>query len=281
MKRAAALKVDHVFLDLEDAVAPQQKIAARSKAIAALNGLQWIPRTRCVRVNDVHTPWCHDDIIDVVTYAGRNMDTVMLPKANRVSDVLFVHTLLEQLELKLGMEKRIGIECLIEDVEGMQNVDEIAACSDRLEALILGMGDYSASHHIQLEHVGPASEYSGDIWHYARCRMTVACRANRIDPIDGPFASIRDLDRYRVDAMNSAILGLVGKWALHPSQIEIAEEVFSPDPHDVAVARKQKAAYERAVADGHGAIEVDGVMVDAATMRIVRNIIDRADLIGM
>jgi len=281
MAKAAAMDLDHVFLDLEDAVAPSAKPAARGMIVDALNNLQWTPRTVCVRINDVETQWCHDDIIEVVTGAGENLDTIMLTKAKSAADVRFVHLMLDQLEQKLGLQKRIGIECLIEEVEGMMNVEEIAACSDRLECLVFGMGDYSASQQMQLSSVGSTGGYPPDIWHYPRYKMTIACRANGIDPVDGPYANFRNPDGYTKEAERSLILGMVGKWAIHPSQVEIAQDIFAPDPEEVAAARKQKEAYDQALAEGLGAINVDGVMVDAASIRIVQNLIDRADLIGI
>ena len=281
MTKAAALDLDHVFLDLEDAVAPSAKANARGLIVDALNSLDWTPRTRCVRINDVETEWCHDDIIEVVTGAGENLDTIMLTKAKSAADVMFVHLLLDQLEAKLKLKRRIGIECLIEEVEGMMHVEEIAACSDRLECLVFGMGDYSASQQMQLSAVGSTGGYPPDIWHYPRYKMTIACRANGLDPVDGPFANFRNPDAFRKEAERSLILGMVGKWAIHPSQIDIAQEVFAPDPEAVESARRQKAAYEAALAEGLGAINVDGVMVDAASIRIVENLIDRAELIGI
>jgi citrate lyase subunit beta/citryl-CoA lyase len=280
MTKAAALELDHVFLDLEDAVAPSAKAGARGQIVEALNSLTWTPRTRCVRINDVETEWCHDDIIEVVTGAGANLDTIMLTKAKSAADVMFVHLLLDQLEAKLKLKRRIGIECLIEEVEGMMHVEEIAACSDRLECLVFGMGDYSASQQMQLSAVGSTGGYPPDIWHYPRYKMTIACRANGLDPVDGPFANFRNPEAFRKEAERSLILGMVGKWAIHPSQVEVAQEVFSPDPEAVESARRQKAAYQAALAEGLGAINVDGVMVDAASIRIVENLIDRADLIG-
>ncbi len=279
--KAAGLTVDHVFLDLEDAVAPSAKADARGKIVAALNGLTWQPKTLCVRINDVDTPWCHDDIIEVVTGAGDKLDTIMLTKAKRPEDVVFVHLLLDQLEAKLGLERRIGIECLIEEVEGMMHVDEIAACSDRLECLIFGMGDYSASQQMQLGYVGASGTYPPDVWHYPRYKMTIACHANGIDPVDGPYANFRDNEAYRREAERAFALGMVGKWAIHPAQIEPAHAVFTPNADAVEAARRHKAAYEQALAEGLGAINVDGVMVDAASIRIVQNLIDRADLIGL
>lgn len=281
MAKAAALDLDHVFLDLEDAVAPNAKLAARGMIVNALNNLEWKPRTVCVRINDVETEWCHDDIIEVVTGAGDKLDTIMLTKAKCAADVRFVHLMLDQLEKKLGLIQRIGIECLIEEVEGMMNVEEIAACSDRLECLIFGMGDYSASQQMQLSAVGSTGGYPPDIWHYPRYKMTIACRANGIDPVDGPYANFRNPEGYTKEAERSLILGMVGKWAIHPNQVEIAQKIFAPDPEEVAAARKQKEAYAKALEEGLGAINVDGVMVDAASIRIVQNLIDRADLIGI
>ncbi len=281
MAKAAGLDLDHVFLDLEDAVAPTAKADARGLVVEAINGLEWQPRTVCVRINDVDTEWCHDDIIEVVTGAGAKLDTLMLTKAKRAADVIFVHLMLDQLEKKLGLTRRIGIECLIEEVEGMMNVDEIAACSDRLECLVFGMGDYSASQQMQIATVGGSGGYPPDLWHYPRYQMTIACRANGIDPVDGPYANFRNPEAYRKEAERAHALGMAGKWAIHPSQIELANEVFTPTAADVASARAQKAAYDEALAQGIGSINVDGVMVDAASIRIVQNTIDRADLIGI
>lgn len=281
MRKSADLDLDHVFLDLEDAVAPSAKPDARGKIVEALNTLEWRPRTLCVRINDVETQWCHDDIIEIVTGAGDKLDTIMLTKAKSAADVMFVHLLLDQLEQKLGLKRRIGIECLIEEVEGMMNVEEIAASSDRLECLIFGMGDYSASQQMQINSVGASGSYPPDLWHYPRYKMTIACRANGIDPVDGPYANFKNPEGYRKEADRSFILGMVGKWAIHPNQIETANEVFTPDAAALADARKQKSAYDQALKEGLGAINVDGVMVDAASIRIVQNLIDRADLIGI
>ena len=281
LTKAAGLEVDHVFLDLEDAVAPSAKEAARGMVVEAVNGLEWRPRTVSVRINDVETEWCHDDIIEIVTGTGARLDTLMLTKAKCAADVLFVHLMLDQLESKLKLTRRIGIECLIEEVEGMMNVDEIAACSDRLECLVFGMGDYAASQQMQIAAVGASGGYPPDLWHYPRYRMTIACRANGIDPVDGPYADFRDPDAYRKEAERAHVLGMSGKWAIHPSQVALANEVFTPSAEAVAAARAQQAAYEEALAKGLGAINVDGVMVDAASIRIVRNLLDRAELIGV
>ena len=282
MTKAAGLELDHVFLDLEDAVAPNAKVSSRGMIIDALNNLEWNPKTVCVRINDVETEYCHDDIIEIVTGAGDKLDTIMLTKAKSAHDVVFVHLLLDQLEKKLGLKNRIGIECLIEEVEGMMNVEEIAACSDRLECLIFGMGDYSASQGMNLRSIGADSGgYPPDLWHYPRYKLTIACRANGIDPVDGPYANFRNPDAFRTECERSNVLGMVGKWAIHPSQIEIAQEVFSPTQKAVDAARKQQKAYNDAIEHGLGAIDVEGVMVDAASVRILQNTIDKADMIGM
>lgn len=282
MTKASNLELDHVFLDLEDAVAPNAKASSRGLIVNALNSLEWTPKTVCVRINDVETEYCHDDIIEVVTGAGDKLDTIMLTKAKSAHDVVFVHLLLDQLEKKLGLKNRIGIECLIEEVEGMMNVEEIAACSDRLECLIFGMGDYSASQGMNLRSIGSdGGGYPPDLWHYPRYKITIACRANGIDPVDGPYANFRNADAFRKECERSNVLGMVGKWAIHPSQIEIAQEVFSPTQNAVDAARKQQQAYSDAIEQGLGAINVDGVMVDAASVRILQNTIDKADMIGM
>lgn len=282
LTKSAGLDLDHVFLDLEDAVAPDAKPAARGKIVEALNTLDWTPRTLCVRINDVETEWCHDDVIEIVTGAGAKLDTIMLTKAKSAADVRFVHLLLDQLEAKLKLSRRIGIECLIEEVEGMMNVEEIAACSDRLECLIFGMGDYSASQVMNIHNIGGDSDsYPPDLWHYPRYKLTIASRANGLDPVDGPFADFRNPDFFRTECERGNVLGMVGKWAIHPSQVEIAQDVFSPSAKAVSSARKQQIAYDEALEQGLGAIQVDGVMVDAATVRILQNIIDKADLIGM
>lgn len=282
MAKASGLDLDHVFLDLEDAVAPSAKASSRGMIVKALNTLEWKPKTVCVRINDVETQYCFDDIIEVVTGAGNKIDTIMLTKAKSAHDVMFVHLLLDQLEQKLGLKNRIGIECLIEEVEGMMNVNEIAACSDRLECLIFGMGDYSASQGMNLRMIGgDGGSYPADLWHYPRYKLTIACRANGIDPVDGPYANFRNGDAFRTECERSNVLGMVGKWAIHPAQIEIAQEAFSPTQAAVDAARSQRKAYEEALEQGLGAINVEGVMVDAASVRILQNTIDKADLIGM
>ncbi len=244
LRGGAASNADHVFCDLEDAVAPSAKVEARERIAWALNTLDWGKKTRCVRINDVTTEWCHGDIITVVEKAGANLDTIMLTKPYIAADVVFVDRLLGQLEKRLKLQRRIGIEVLIEEVEAMENVKEIARCSDRLEALIFGMGDYSGSQGIDTREIGGTGGYPGDIFHYARFRITTAARATGLDAAP-------------------------------------ALDVFSPSTEDVARARKMEAAYKAAEAQGLGAVQVDGVMIDVAVLRLVRNTLNKADLIGM
>ncbi len=281
MSKAAAMDVDFVFLDLEDAVAPAEKRPARARIVDALNGLDWGRTTRCVRVNDLTTEYAYEDIIEVVEGAGANLDVIMLPKAMSAADVQFVDKLLTMMEIKLKLPHRIGIDVLIEEVEAMMNVEAIAASTPRLECLIFGMGDYSASQGVSVRDIGGSSGYPGDIWHYQRHRLTIAARANRLDAVDGPFADFRDPDVYLQEARRAMILGMVGKWAIHPSQVELAQQVFSPSPDDVARARDMMRAYDAALAQGLGAVQYDGKMIDIASIRIVRNLVERAALIGM
>ena len=277
MRKAAESAADHVFLDLEDAVAPKAKVAARGQVIEALTTLDWHGKTRCVRINDLRTRYAYNDIIDVVKGARDHLDTIMIPKATDARDIWFVETLLEQLEADLGLKKQIGIEALIEEVQGMKNVDRIAASSPRLEALILGVGDYSASQKMDARSVNGGTGYPGDLWHYARFHMVIAARSHGLDPIDGPFSDFRNPDGYREECRRGLIIGCAGKWALHPAQIPIALEIYTPHADQVAYARKMIAAYKDAEAQGLGAIQIEGEMIDAASVRILQNTLDRAD----
>jgi citrate lyase subunit beta/citryl-CoA lyase len=281
MQKAAALGVDFVFLDLEDAVAPSEKRGARAKIVEALNTLDWGRTTRCVRINDLTTEYAYEDIIEVVEGARENLDVLMLPKAMSAADVQFVDKLLSMMEKKLGLQKRIGIDVLIEEVEAMMQVEQIAASTPRLECLIFGMGDYSASQGISLRDIGGPSGYPGDIWSYQRHKLTIAARAHRLDAVDGPFADFKSPDTFREECKRAMTLGMVGKWAIHPSQVALAQKAFSPQAEDVARARQMIRAYDEALAQGLGAVQYEGKMIDIASVRIVRNLVDRADRIGM
>jgi citrate lyase subunit beta / citryl-CoA lyase len=281
LAKGAQSRADHVFCDLEDAVAPLAKIEARAKIVHALNTHDWTGKTRCVRINDVTTPWCHDDIIDIVTGAGANLDTIMLTKAYGPADVIFLDRMLTQLEGKLKLDRRIGIEVLIEEVEALQNVEAIAASTDRLECLIFGMGDYSASQGMDMRSIGSADGYPGDIFHYARFRIAMTARAAGLDAVDGPFANFGNPDGFREEAKRAKALGMVGKWAIHPSQIEPALEIFSPSASDVAQARRMATAYRAAEAEGLGAVQIEGIMIDVAVIRLIDNTLQKASLYGM
>ncbi|MCP3938786.1 MAG: CoA ester lyase [Actinomycetia bacterium] len=285
--KAAASDADLVFLDLEDAVAPSAKTGARKNIVAALNDLDWGDTVRAFRCNSVDTKWCHGDIIEVVTGAGANLDIVIIPKIKGPRELWFVDDLLTQLELDLGLEVgRIGIEVLIEEVEALQTVNEIATCSPRLEAMILGVGDLSASQGMRLGHIGTTAgqgsiKYPGDIWHYARVQMIVAARSAGIDAIDGPFANFTRPDAYEESAATFAMMGGVGKWAIHPSQIAPANKVFAPSEADVELAQAAIGAVREAEARGDGAATFEGMMIDAATARMFEVTLERARMCGM
>lgn len=282
MEKAAASTADFVFLDLEDAVAPNEKVPARAKVVTALTTLDWGRKTRAVRINNLETEYAYEDVIHVVEEAGDHLDIIIIPKVKRAEDVRWVDVLLTQMEKKLKRERRIGLEVLIEEVEAMINAEEIASSTPRLEALIFGPGDYSASQGVRSDATGGASkDYPGDVWHYARNKVVIAARAAGIDAVDGPFADFRDAEAYRRECTRASILGFVGKWAIHPSQVDIANEVFSPTQRQVERARKMIAAMEEGERQGLGAVAVDGVMVDAASARLMRNVTQKADLIGM
>jgi citrate lyase subunit beta/citryl-CoA lyase len=281
MAKAAGSPADLVFLDLEDSVAAAEKPGARSLVVAALRTHDWGAKVRAVRINGVQTEWAHDDVIEVVTGARDRLDVVIVPKVKAPRDIWFVESLLAQLETKLRLPRPIGIEVLIEETEALARVEEIAACSPRLEALILGVGDLSASQGIRTGHIGEAADrYPGDMWHYARNRMIVAARANGLDAVDGPYANFRNPDAYRREAGWAATLGCVGKWAIHPSQIEIANEVFAPTEAEIERARQAVEAVREAEAGGAGAASLGGMMIDAATARIFQVTLDRAALIA-
>jgi citrate lyase subunit beta/citryl-CoA lyase len=285
--KAAASDADLVFLDLEDAVAPAAKPGARRNISEALNDLDWGTTARSYRINAVQTQWCHDDLIQVVTEAGANIDVIIVPKIKAARDVWFVDDMLTQLEKKLGLEVgRIGIEVLIEEVQALQSVDDIASSSDRLEAMILGVGDLSASQGMRLMHSGGSEAqrsepYPGDVWHYARTRMVVAARSAGIDAVDGPYANFGNPGGYERVAQTFAMLGGVGKWCIHPSQIDLANRVFAPTREEIDEALAAMQAVEEAEAQGLGAASFHGMMIDAATARLFQVTVERAVQCGL
>lgn len=279
--KAAGCGADLVFLDLEDATPAAFKEESRGKAVSALNDLNWGRTARAVRINGLDTQWCHDDVIDVVTRAGRNLDTIIIPKARTARDVWWVDVLLTQLESKLNLGKRIRLEVLIEEVEGLANAEEIAAASPRLDALIFGVGDFSLSQGARVDtNFVPLGEYPGEFWAYARNKVIVAARIAGIDAIDAPYPDYRDLAGYERDARRASLLGYTGKWAIHPDQVPVANEVYAPTADEIARAEANVAAYREAEAKGRGAVGVNGVLVDAAHVKQAEQTLARAALIN-
>ncbi|MBC7133005.1 MAG: CoA ester lyase [Roseovarius sp.] len=289
--KAAQGPADVIFLDLEDAVSPNRKEAARAAAIRALNEVDWGRKTMAVRVNGADTPWGLRDIIEVVTRCPR-LDLVLLPKVGTAFDVQFADELIGRLEPERGDDKRIGIEILIETTLGLANVESIAASSPRLEAMIFGVGDYSIELGTAGEAIGaadpryavspdgrPQDRHWNDQWHFAIARIANACRAHGLRAIDGPFANYGDPDAYRASAQRGAALGCEGKWAIHPSQLEIANEVFSPSPERVAWARAIIDELEAANRDGRGAYGRGAILIDMAVEKLARSVLRRHELL--
>ena len=275
---AARAGADLVFLDLEDACAPSAKESARGTAVNALCGLDWGRTLRAVRINGLDTPWCHDDVVEIVSGARDALDVIIVPKVRSARDVWWVDVLLTQLESKLGLQRPIALEALIEEAEGLVNVVEISRASPRLEALIFGAGDLSASLRARVDgNFQPAGDYPGDYWHHVRVQVLAAARSAGIDAIDAPYPGYADLDGYRRAASHASLLGYDGKWAIHPAQVPVANDVFTPTADEIAEARAIIADYRQAEADGVGAIGRDGRLVDAALMRHAENVLRRAD----
>jgi citrate lyase beta subunit len=283
--KAVASAADVVFLDLEDAVAPDQKTEARQHVVRAVRELDWSAKPRTYRVNGLDTPFFYRDLIDVVEAAGDRLDLVIVPKVNRPADVYVVETLLGQIEANHGFDRPIGLEVQIETAEGLQNCDRIARASRRIEALIFGPGDYAASVRMPLAAIGGTDEwdaaYPGHRFHDAMHRILVAGRAAGLRVIDGPYADFRDLEGLRQAAMRSRALGYDGKWCIHPAQIDVVNDVFSPTEAEVAWATRVADAYDAAQGAGSGSIALDGKMIDAASIRMARVTLDQARAAGM
>ena len=272
LEKARGLPVDEVFLDLEDAVAPGAKPAARAAVVAALNGGGWAGQIRAVRINDASTPWAYRDVIEVVEGAGPNLDVIILPKAGDPAQVSWLDLLLSQVEQASGLERgRIGIEAQIEDARGLADVTAIAAASDRLEALVFGPADFMASLGMRSLQVGaqPAGYTGGDAYHYPRMRILVAARSRGIAAIDGPYLAIRDVDGLRQDAASAAALGYDGKWVLHPGQVDVVNEVFAPDQESYERAELILDAYGHATeVQQTGAVMLGDEMIDEASRKL-------------
>jgi citrate lyase subunit beta/citryl-CoA lyase len=271
--------VDYIFFDLEDAVAPKAKAAARARVIEAVCSGKAAASTVAVRINELTSEWALDDVVGLVEGCGNALDVIIVPKVRTAADVVFIDRLLTLLENRAGLSHRIGLEVLIEEIEALMDVERIASASSRLEALIFGMGDYAASQGILTSSVGETDDYPGDLFHYHRNRVIIAARANKLVAIDGPYADFRNDDKFLTEARRAAILGFSGKWAIHPLQIALAERVFSPDPAMVIRARAIKSAYDVALANGEGAIQFEGKMIDVASVRAVEDLIERSTII--
>ena len=295
MEKAPSLGADLVFLDLEDAVAPDDKEQARTNVIDALGAQDWTGTAVSVRINGLDTHWCYRDVVDVVEARGEVLDTVLVPKVGTPSDVEFVATLLDQIEQRNAWPAgRIGIHILIETAKGMANVEAISrARPDRLEAMVFGVADYAASVQARTTNIGGANpDYAmltdpdnagtrethwGDQWHFGISRMVAACRAEGLRPIDGPFGDYNDADGYRAAARRAAALGCEGKWAIHPSQVPLANEVFTPGDTEVERAERILRAMEEAAKDGKGAVSLDGRLIDAASIRMAQNLMTKVE----
>jgi malyl-CoA/(S)-citramalyl-CoA lyase len=296
LEKAPSLGADIVMLDLEDAVAPDEKVQARLNIIDALRELDWSGCSVSLRINGLDTHWCYRDVVDVVEAVGEHLDQIMIPKVSGAGDVHFVATMLDQIEAAVGLPRRIGLSVLIETAIGMVNIDEIAkACPDRMEAMVFGVADYAASLQSHTTSIGGASpDYSiltdaepggardrhwGDQWHYALARIAVTCRAHGLRPIDGPFGDFNDPEGYIAAARRAAMLGYEGKWAIHPSQISLANDVFTPDAHVIDRTRRIIEAMKDAARNGSGAVSLDGRLIDAASIRMAETLLAKLEQI--
>ncbi len=293
-KKAAQSKADIIFLDCEDAVAPDDKEQARRNIIVGLNEVDWGSKTMMVRINGLDTHYMYRDVVDIVEACPR-LDMILIPKVGVAQDVYAVDMLVTQIESARKRDKRIGFEVLIETALGMANVEAIAQSSDRLEAMSFGVADYAASTRARTTVIGGVNKDSGvltdkddeghrqyywtDPWHAAQTRMMVACRAYGLRPIDGPFGDFNDPEGYIAAANRAAVLGFEGKWAIHPSQIELANRVYTPSQAEVTKARRILEAMAQAAREGRGAVSLDGRLIDIASIRMAQALIAKADAI--
>ena len=281
--KAAAGPADFVFLDLEDAVAPPEKEQARRNCIQALNDIDWAAKgkTVSVRINGLDTHYMYRDVVDVMEQAGSRVHTLLVPKVGVRDDLYMVEAMVNQIEQGKGYTTRVGLEALIETALGMANVESIAQFGGRLEALHFGVADYSASMRARTTNIGGLNPmYPGDQWHAAICRMVIACRAYGLRAIDGPFGDFSDPEGYKDGARRAAALGCEGKWAIHPSQVALANEIFSPTEAEVTKAHRIIEELRKAESLGKGAASLDGKMIDAASEKQANNILVMANAIA-
>jgi malyl-CoA/(S)-citramalyl-CoA lyase len=294
-EKAAKSAADVVFLDLEDAVAPDQKEQARKNVVQAISDFEWGSRVLSVRINGLDTHYMYRDVVDLLEQGSDRLDLIMIPKVGTAADVYALDMLVTQVETAMGRKKRIGFELIIETSLGMANVDAIAASSKRIESLHFGVADYAASTRARTTMIGgPNPAYAvltdkledgsrqthwGDMWHYAIARMVVAARANGLRPIDGPFGDFSDPDGFRAQANRAAVLGCEGKWAIHPSQVALANEVMGPPAKEVERAKRVLEAMEQARKEGKGAVSLDGRLIDIASIKQAEAIVAKAEMI--
>ena len=283
LAKAPGLPADEVFLDLEDSVAPGAKEEARANVVQALKEGDWEGKTVVVRINGVQTRWCYRDVIEVVEGAGPHLDCLMIPKAEYATDVTFVDDLLRMIEDTMGTDKRIGLEIQIETATGLTNIDAIAQASDRAETLIFGPADMSASLGLPTVTAGlPMPGYPGDHWHFVLSRILVAARNAGLQAIDGPYLVIKDLDGFREMALRARALGYDGKWALHPGQIDVLNEVFAPTREEFDKAEEIIEAYAHATdVERTGAVMFGAEMIDEASRKMAEQVATRGRAAGL
>ena len=288
--KMAASDADVINLDLEDSVSPSDKDSARANVIEAISTIDWNTKTLAVRINSLDTPYWYRDVVDLLEQAGDRLDQIMIPKVGNASDIYAVDALVTAIEAAKGRSKSINFEVIIESAAGLMNVNEIAASSPRMVAMSLGAADYAASMGMQTTGIGgtqdnyymlhgDARHYS-DPWHLAQTAIVAACRTHGILPVDGPFGDFSDDEGYRAQARRSATLGMVGKWAIHPKQITLANEVFTPSDEAVAEAREILSAMDDAKARGEGATVYKGRLVDIASIKQAQVIVAQSELIA-
>lgn len=287
--KMAASSADVINLDLEDSVAPSDKATARAEAIKAINQVDWGNKYLSLRINGLDSPYWYRDVVDVMEQTNGRLDQIMIPKAGCAADIYAVDALVSGVELARGATKRISFEAIIETAAGLAHVEEIAAGSPRMQALSLGAADYAASMGMQTTGIGGTQEdyymlrgedrYWSDPWHMATVAIVAACRTHGLLPVDGPFGDFSDDEGYRAQARRSATLGMAGKWAIHPKQIALANEVFTPSAAKVLEAREILAAMEAAKARGEGATVYKGRLVDIASIKQAEVIVKQAEMI--
>lgn len=289
-EKMAASAADVINLDLEDSVAPDDKAQARRNIIQAIGDVDWGTKHLSVRINGLDTPFWYRDVVDLLEQSSDRLDQIMIPKVGCAADVYAVDALVTAVEAAKGRRKRIALEVIIETAAGISHVEEIAASSPRLQAMSLGAADFAASMGMQTTGIGGTQEnyymiregvkHWPDPWHWAQAAIVAACRTHGVLPVDGPFGDFSDDEGFRAQARRSATLGMVGKWAIHPKQVALANEVFTPSAAQVTEAREILAAMEAAKAAGQGAATYKGRLVDIASMRQAEVIVRQAELIG-